>query len=179
MEGCTLVRDQIWDDGDDHKHLDMVATYDDHKVFAFYPKGAGWADNQEFAFDVLLDDYHNGHDFRNMILDKHANVQIGLACDCDSNFGSFCIIELGTNVESNHAEFERQEFRLQGDKNCPTGSNTGFCGETYRASYSWEATNRPWQRGTGDADVRDLAYDTYNRINIYRADDDGPNCVKD
>ena len=99
MEGCSVYANQLWKDGHQDEHLRKIATFTEHKRFALYPEKIRWTDAQEFAWDVLLDERSDNHEIRDLLLNGLLYNQIGMACDCDSEFGEFCILEIGKDVE--------------------------------------------------------------------------------
>ena len=63
-----------------------------------YPERFGWANTEEAVFDWLVDDRHKNHRYRHQLFGSDFN-QIGIACNCHVNFGEFCIVELGLDVQ--------------------------------------------------------------------------------
>jgi len=64
-------------------------------------------DNKEFAFDVLFDDRNVVHELREALLTGFAYTDIGIACNCDNEWGQVCIIEIGSDItpSDDYADF--------------------------------------------------------------------------
>lgn len=186
IEGCSIYADQLYEDGNEHFYLDQIAEYDEHKRFFVYPERFEWDDNKEFAWDLLLDDTRVGHELRHLILDGVLYDQIGMACDCDANWGQYCVIELGHDVEGiddpeilkgedrnfdwlpNHWAEEAEEnrlpeFRLANDPNCPVHYEKKYCNVTDDDDVNYWGYGGPFRRSLQTSnmmsDSQDLLWD--------------------
>ena len=65
---------------------------------AFVPERHSWSSSEEAIFDWILDDDSYYHFDRRALLSNDWN-QIGIACDCHTDFGEICIVSLGLDVE--------------------------------------------------------------------------------
>ena len=79
--------------------------FEDHVRVVYYPERFKWKHEKEAVFDWLVDDNHNNYRFRHYLLENHFN-QIGMACNCHINYGEFCVVELGLDVEPKIPEHE-------------------------------------------------------------------------
>jgi hypothetical protein len=52
-----------------------------------------WANPIEAVFDLLLDDYYDGHPNRKALLSGDYD-SIGISCNCHARFGQICVFEL-------------------------------------------------------------------------------------
>jgi len=52
-----------------------------------------WVNSLEAVFDLLLDDYYDGHPNREALLSGKYD-SIGIACNCHARFGQICVFEL-------------------------------------------------------------------------------------
>lgn len=171
IEGCSVYANQLWRDGNEHEFLSNFADFEEHDRFFIYPEQFDWVDNREFAFDVLFDDRDLYHELRLALLTGYAYREIGIACNCDNEWGQVCIVELGKDVVVNSdyddffsdrdnayfplieedaldGYFRRRslndiipEFRLAGHPECPTGNTHRYCNQTYDSSYDYNVIN--------------------------------------
>lgn len=51
-----------------------------------------WMNSLEAVFDLLLDDYYDGHPNRQALLSEDYD-SVGIACNCHARFGQICVFE--------------------------------------------------------------------------------------
>ena len=95
MDGCNLIPDQIVDDQTSRYYIDMIAKYDDHRRMVMIPRKFEWDSIQEQIWELFLDEETQKN--RYALMNNHFD-SIGLACNCNTEFGQICILELGKNV---------------------------------------------------------------------------------
>lgn len=87
LEGCRSLPDQIFNDKPSTFYVDDLGIkYSKHHRVTLVPMRNPWANPLEAVFDLLLDDYYDGHPNRKELLSSHYD-SIGIACNCHPRFG--------------------------------------------------------------------------------------------
>jgi len=58
-----------------------------------------WINSLEAVFDLLLDDYYDGHPNREALLNGEFD-EIGIACNCHPRFGQICVFEMTQKIKT-------------------------------------------------------------------------------
>ena len=70
LDGCPIWQPNLLDDGNMHKYLREIASFDDHIRFTVYPERFKWGRTKEAVFDWLLDDSSPNFDRRHLLLNN-------------------------------------------------------------------------------------------------------------
>ena len=104
MEGCRTIPDQIYDAFDpvDALNEDFYVTkfqfrFENHHRAWLMPMRFPWSSPLEAIFDLLVDDYYEGHPNREAFLSNDFD-RIGIACNCHSRFGQICVFEMASDA---------------------------------------------------------------------------------
>jgi len=87
MEGCRSIPDQIFNHkAESHYVDDIYFRYENHHRVVLMPMRFPWMNPLEAVFDLLTDDYYDGHPNRKELLSNDYDA-IGVACNCHTRFG--------------------------------------------------------------------------------------------
>lgn len=96
LEGCRSIPDQIYHSKPDTTFVDDIFfRYERHHRVVLMPMRFPWINPLEAVFDLLTDDYYEGHPNRDALLSNDYDA-IGIACNCHTRFGQICVFELAS-----------------------------------------------------------------------------------
>lgn len=103
LEGCRSIPDQIFHDKESSYYIDQLhLEYDNHLRVVLMPMRNPWMNALEAVFDLLVDDYYDGHPNRQALLSNDYD-SIGVACNCHARFGQVCVFELTSTTRHSGA----------------------------------------------------------------------------